>query len=94
MKEVWEQHNDRGTFETSSLLSDINFDGTPTSTDVVPNLDLNIGEEGNFASPGRSNHIAAKFYGHLYIPNIPVAGAYTFHLTSDDGSKLLLDGNE
>lgn len=42
---------------------------------------------GNFATSGMSDHVAAKFEGWL---TVPVSGAWTFSLESDDGSKMYL----
>jgi hypothetical protein len=42
---------------------------------------------GLFADSGRSDYVAAVFTGTL---NIPTAGAWTFYLASDDGSKMYL----
>ncbi|MEM9016870.1 MAG: PA14 domain-containing protein, partial [Verrucomicrobiota bacterium] len=54
---------------------------TPDKTGVVANLDL---------SPRtRDDAFLFRFFGEM---TIPAGGNYTFHLTSDDGSALWIDG--
>lgn len=43
--------------------------------------------DGNFAGSGRADDVAAVFGGFV---NIPAPGAYTFSVSSDDGSKLFI----
>ncbi len=41
------------------------------------------------AIPGRAEHVALRFRGFVELPSDDV---YAFELTSDDGSRLLIDG--
>jgi hypothetical protein len=43
----------------------------------------------NLARAGMGNHFALKYEGWLSVPE---TGVYTFHLSSDDGSRLLIGG--
>ncbi|WP_054414298.1 PA14 domain-containing protein [Hymenobacter sp. DG25A] len=70
------------TAQTPSMLRTelgLNFDQDDWGTLVGPELD----------SKGLPNMFSARFRGRLYVP---VAGQYTFALTSDDASYLWLDG--
>lgn len=53
----------------------------PIATGPAADFDLGVAR--------RSNNMAVRFEGYLRIEK---AGTYTFHLTSDDGSKLWIDG--
>jgi len=55
----------------------------PASTGKAAGFDLYVG--------GRDSNLGIKFTGFLRIPR---DGEYTFHLTSDDGSRLLVDGKQ
>ncbi len=58
------------------------FDGLkPRATGKASGFDLGVAR--------RQNNMALRFEGHLRIDR---AGEYRFHLTSDDGSQLFLDG--
>ncbi|MBM4112429.1 MAG: hypothetical protein FJ253_03495 [Phycisphaerae bacterium] len=46
---------------------------------------------GNFANSNRSDNFGALWTGWVSVPS---NGLYTFYLNSDDGSRLLVDGNE
>lgn len=52
---------------------------------------INFGNSywGEFANSGKVHNVGAKFSGYIYIP---IAGNYRFILSSDDGSKLFIDG--
>lgn len=53
--------------------------------------DINFDKkEGEFATSGRDEHVAALFDGKIKFSNV---GTYTLCLTSDDGGKLYMDGN-
>lgn len=70
------------TAQTPSMLRTelgLNFNQDDWGTLVGPELD----------SKGLPNMFSARFRGRLYVP---VAGEYTFALTSDDASYLWLDG--
>jgi signal transduction histidine kinase len=53
----------------------------PTKTGVVTNFDLNVRT--------RADDVGLEFTGLIAIPR---EGVYTFHLTSDDGSRLFVGG--
>ncbi len=63
---------------TGNLLPDV-FESPPLQTGVTPNFTL--------ADLPRREHIAAVFTGMLAVPR---SGLYTFHLKSDDGSRLFV----
>ncbi|KAJ9464527.1 hypothetical protein DIPPA_09977 [Diplonema papillatum] len=52
------------------------------------NVDFSHNE---WSSAGYDNHFASRHSGYLLVD---VAGNYTFSLTSDDGSRMFLDGKE
>ncbi len=54
---------------------------TPVKTGYINNVSL--------SPANRTTNYAFKFEGNI---NIPTAGLYTFYTTSDDGSKLYIDG--
>lgn len=57
----------------------------PVKTGISANIDLGV-------RPSNINdYFAFKWEGFI---NIPVSGAYTFEILSDDGSKLYLNGSE
>ncbi|GGF19324.1 T9SS type A sorting domain-containing protein [Hymenobacter cavernae] len=49
---------------------------------------FNIGKGATYYSPGKPDEFSARFYGKIYITT---PGAYTFHLSSDDGASLWFD---
>ena len=55
---------------------------TPASTGTVSNFDISMATA--------ADYYALKFWGKI---NISTAGTYTFYTSSDDGSKLYIDGN-
>lgn len=53
-------------------------------------MDINFDKQaGEFATSGRSEYVAALFQGRIRFPR---SGIYTLCLTSDDGSKLYMNG--
>ncbi|HMH34024.1 MAG TPA: PA14 domain-containing protein [Puia sp.] len=69
-------------YETGSLSALPNFSTlTPTSTGTTAVFDLNI--------PNRGANFAVSYDGFI---TIPTTGNYTFYTSSDDGSKLYLNG--
>lgn len=68
--------------ENSELLPDFN-NLSPTETGTVLEISTN-----DLIMP-RENNIGAVFEGFIEIPS---DGNYTFHLASDDGSKLFING--
>ena len=67
-------------------LADVNWTGEPRFSGVVPEIDA---EGGDFQ--GLEDNFALSAEGYLKIPK---DNNYTFRLSSDDGSRLLIDGNE
>lgn len=55
---------------------------------VLPNIDI-ASTGGNFSLSGRADYIAAVFEGYVLIPT---TGVWTFSTESDDGSRILIDG--
>jgi hypothetical protein len=69
-------------------LSQVDFTATPTATGSK--LELNIlNSDIPFWSGGPRGNFAALYDATLNVAN---GGRYTFHLTSDDGSALFVDG--
>jgi C1A family cysteine protease len=67
----------------------------PELTNKIPDL-TRVDAQINYASAtdfpsGYIDNFAARHTGFI---NIPTAGSYTFYLTSDDGSKLWIDGTQ
>ena len=56
--------------------------------DVLPNIDI-PSTSGNFSTSGRADLVAAVFEGYLLVP---ATGLWTLSTESDDGSRLLVDG--
>lgn len=52
---------------------------------------FNVGTLQNMVDPGDTDSFAIRFTGYILIET---AGAYTFYTTSDDGSKLFIDGTQ
>lgn len=73
-----------------SRLSDIDFSATPDATETVSELN-NMRMTDAFWQGGPKDKFAAHYSGHL---NVDKAGRYTFHLTSDDGSALFINGEQ
>ncbi|MGM0740504.1 MAG: G8 domain-containing protein [Pseudomonadota bacterium] len=71
-----------------SALSQIDFDAAPDSTGTVDALNMTRSDN-PFWKGGPTNNFAARYSGELSVEK---AGAYTFYLTSDDGSALYIDG--
>jgi hypothetical protein len=71
-------------------LSDIDFSRAPDATGTVDRLDYPVSTR-PFWDGGPTNVFAARYAGEL---NVAEGGSYTFHLTSDDGSALYIDGRE
>ncbi len=57
---------------------------TPTSHDVVPNINY-PSSSGTFATSGLLDNVGAVFEGYV---EVPASDLYTFYTNSDDGSKL------
>merc|ERR1712154_532611 len=61
---------------------------TLIGTERIQNIDFREGT-GTFAGSGRSDRVGALFEGML---DFDVSGKYKICVTSDDGSKLYVDG--
>jgi beta-glucosidase len=75
---------------SASFYNNMTLDGTPVATRSDPNVDFNF----NSASPQsgvNATQWSAKWTGTL---NPPTTGSYTFSLTSDDGSRLFVNGQQ
>ena len=71
-----------------SKISD--FSGkSPAKVTKVANINFGNSYWEEFANSGAVHDVGAKFSGYLYVP---VEGNYNFILSSDDGSKLYIDG--
>ena len=69
----------------TTTLDMIDFDATPFATELVDS----INESGAFFAGGPVDDFAALYTGEF---DVAEAGSYTFFLTSDDGSRLYVDG--
>jgi len=76
--------------ENVAALSQINWEAPPIAIGVTP--DLNFPQQ-NSNTPrftgGPTTNWGARFQGSILIPE---GGDWTFWLTSDDGSRLIIDG--
>lgn len=59
---------------------------TPYLSGVVPSINF-ASSNGNFATSGVADNVAARFAGYV---RVPTADLYTFSTESDDGSRLLI----
>jgi hypothetical protein len=71
------------TFESDSLWRRLPDFGalTPASTAIALRVDHRLGD--------RDEYFGLRFEGYI---DVPQTGVYGFYLTSDDGSRLLIDG--
>ena len=75
---------------TTQFYNNMTLSGTPVATRTDPNVDFNW----NGASPQsgvNTTQWSAKWTGTI-VP--PATGTYTFSLTSDDGSRLFVNGQQ
>lgn len=70
-----------------SSLDQINFTAAPIDTRFVARIDEST--NGAFAAGLPSDNFAVRYTGEFIAES---AGTYTFFLTSDDGSRLFVDG--
>merc|ERR1712038_1566790 len=63
---------------------------TPYDDGYVENIDFQLTGSGGFATSGKRENVAALFEGYL---DFPINDNYYICLTSDDGSKLSIDGS-
>lgn len=76
-----------GYYALSSPTALPNFSNlTPYASGAVPSLAYSP-TSGAFAGSGRSDNLGAVFQGWIQIPS---SGGWTFTLTSDEGSRLLI----
>ena len=62
---------------------------SPMKVTKVSNINFGNSYWKEFANSGQAHNVGAKFTGYLYVP---LAGNYKFILSSDDGSKLFING--
>ncbi|HEX4832522.1 MAG TPA: glycoside hydrolase family 3 C-terminal domain-containing protein [Trebonia sp.] len=75
---------------SAQFYDNMTLDGTPVATRTDPNVDFNF----NSVSPQpgvNATQWSAKWAGTI---NPPTTGTYTFSLTSDDGSRLFINGQQ
>jgi hypothetical protein len=62
---------------------------SPTKVEKISAINFPVYYWSEFSNSGAKDYVGAKFTGYLYVP---VEGNYKFALTSDDGSRLYIDG--
>lgn len=72
---------------STTTLDSIDFDSTPIETELVSSI--NESGTGSFFPGGPTDDFAARYTGDFVADQ---SGSYTFHLTSDDGAVLIIDG--
>lgn len=72
---------------TTTTLDGIDFEATPIATELVDE----INENGVFFTGGPADDFAARYTGEFETSE---TGTYTFFLSSDDGSRLFINGQE
>ncbi|MEO1338131.1 MAG: PA14 domain-containing protein, partial [Myxococcota bacterium] len=70
-------------------LAQVDFSATPAHVATVSAIDVRAGFNTGFWVGGPADQFAALYRGAF---EIAVPGTYTFYLSSDDGSALLIDG--
>ena len=73
----------------ANSLDQIDFDDTVIHVERV--LEVNENSAGAFFSRGPADDFAIKYSGDFFVSQ---PGDYTFYLTSDDGSRLSIDGEQ
>ncbi|MCM8540636.1 MAG: PA14 domain-containing protein, partial [Lentisphaeraceae bacterium] len=63
----------------------------PAKVTKVANINFTASYWQEFANSGVVHDVGAKFTGYLYVP---IEGNYKFTITSDDGSRLVINGSE
>ncbi|MDO8268888.1 MAG: CARDB domain-containing protein, partial [Moraxellaceae bacterium] len=71
-----------------SSLSQVDFNSIPTSTRT--DAQVNFGDGDGMGGLGLYDYYAARWTGSI---RIDTAGDHTFYTSSDDGSRLYIDGN-
>ena len=72
-----------------SSLDQIDFNTNPLNTENV--VEINETTSGGFYEGGPTTNFAARYTGQFDVSR---GGNHTFYLTSDDGSRLIVDGQE
>jgi beta-glucosidase len=77
---------------TAQYYNNMTLSGTPVLTRTDPNVDFNWGSNATSPGPGvNATQWSAKWTGTVIAP---ATGTYTFSLTSDDGSRLFVNGQQ
>ena len=81
-----------GSGLTGQYYNNMTLSGTPVLTRTDPNVDFDWGRT-RPSPPARRERdpVVGEVDGHH---NPPVTGSYTFSLTSDDGSRLFINGQQ
>ncbi|HEY2698660.1 MAG TPA: glycoside hydrolase family 3 C-terminal domain-containing protein [Pseudonocardiaceae bacterium] len=82
-----------GSGLSAQYYNNMTLSGTPVLTRTDPNVDFDWGTN-SAVSPGpgvNPTQWSAKWTGNI---TAPVTGSYTFSLTSDDGSRLFVNGTQ
>lgn len=72
-------------------LDDIDFTAPPVFEEDLQTIQEDGSMGGMFWTGGPTDQFAARYTGEFLVET---AGQYTFYLTSDDGSNLVVDGEE
>lgn len=75
---------------SAQFYNNMTLSGTPAATATEPNVDFNF--NGQSPLPGVNADQWSAAYAGTIDP--PVTGTYTFSLTSDDGSRLFVNGQQ
>ena len=73
----------------ATSLDQIDFNGEVIHTERL--VEINESGSGAFFEGGPADDFAVKYSGDFAVSR---GGEYTFHMTSDDGSRLFIDGEE
>ncbi|MDP2433554.1 MAG: Ig-like domain-containing protein [Pseudomonadota bacterium] len=71
-----------------STLADVDFNAPPSATRT--DAQVSFGDSNGMDGLGLYDYYAARWTGSVLAET---AGSYTFHTSSDDGSRLYIDGN-
>ena len=63
----------------------------PAKVEKVSSINFPVYHWNEFANSGVKDYVGAQFKGYLYVP---IEGNYKFAMTSDDGSRLYIDGTQ
>ncbi len=74
--------------KSANKLSDIDWDATPTHQEVSTEINFQNGS-GSFWDGGSTDTFAARATGSI---KVETGGEYSFRISSDDGSELLING--